>query len=414
MQLNNSQKLKNNLWKIAITEILFNSWFISAIYILFFLYLGYSFIDIGLFEAITSIVIVITDLPTGAIADSIGRKWSVFIANICMLLMVLLLGFSTGGLLVIVIAGLFNGLEFSFKSGANTALLYDTLHQLDREEDFLKISGKINAAALVAKIIGLITGAFLFTIDKRLPYWFWAIFIILSLFFILIIQEPVKSENKLTIRYLIRDMSNSLRFIFNTKILLWMIPFFLVVDVFAESYWDVYSQAHLSNLGADPAIFGLIFSLLIGCAVISSYYSDSIESKLGEMRSIYGLIIIQSIVFLLMAFIDNWIGLILLLIVFSSIREFGFLLYDNYFNKYVPSENRASILSARSVLYNGLFGGGILIWLFGASIDSFGSKTTLVISGIIILIVGLILLQIRNILRLNGEKCDLKQTSLVL
>ncbi|MFX0115496.1 MAG: MFS transporter [Candidatus Hodarchaeota archaeon] len=401
MQQKSSAKLEGNLWKIAVAEILFNSWLISAIYILFFLFLGYSFADIGLFEAITSIVIVITDLPTGALADSIGRKWAVFIANFFMLLMVLLLGFSTGGLIVIIMAGALNGLEFSFKSGANTALLYDTLKQLGKEEEFLRISGRINAAALIARLIGLITGAYLFAIDERFPYWTWAILILSSLFFLSIIQEPVKTSHKLTIKHLMEDMGDSLKFIFEKKILLWMILFFLVVDVFAESYWDVYSQAHLKSLGAEIAILGIIFAVLAGIGAIASYYADDLEKKFGEQRSLYGLIFLQSCVFILMATINNWIWLILCLILFTSIREYGFLLYDNYFNKYVPSENRASILSARSVLYNGLFGGGIIIWFFGFSIDSFGRQTTLISSGILVLLIGLFLLQIRYFSHIN-------------
>lgn len=101
-----------------------------------------------------------------------------------MLCFALLLGFSSGGLLVIVFAGLLSGLEFSFKSGARTALLYDTLKELKREEEFLKISGRINAFSIVSRMIGMVAGAFLFQINPRLPYWLWAVFIGMSLFVI--------------------------------------------------------------------------------------------------------------------------------------------------------------------------------------------------------------------------------------
>lgn len=57
-----SPRLKSNIWKIAISNVLYDIGFINAIYILFFQFLGFNFSDIGIFEPVTSITIVITDL----------------------------------------------------------------------------------------------------------------------------------------------------------------------------------------------------------------------------------------------------------------------------------------------------------------------------------------------------------------
>ncbi|KYK31705.1 MAG: hypothetical protein HXS46_08805 [Theionarchaea archaeon] len=92
-----SGNLESNIWKIAASDVLFSFGLINAIYILYFQFLGFTFEDIGLFEAVTSIVIIATELPTGVLADFVGRKQTVFIANAFMLV-------------------------FSFKSGARTAL----------------------------------------------------------------------------------------------------------------------------------------------------------------------------------------------------------------------------------------------------------------------------------------------------
>ncbi len=43
--------------------------------------------------------------------------------------------------LILLVAGIFSGLDFSFRSGARTALLYDTMVDLNRADDFLKVSG---------------------------------------------------------------------------------------------------------------------------------------------------------------------------------------------------------------------------------------------------------------------------------
>jgi hypothetical protein len=68
-----------------------------------------------------------------------------------------------------------SGLEFSFKSGTKAALLYDTMKELERADEFLKINGRLNAFSLLSKLIGMPLGSFLFVIRPQLPYWVWFI-----------------------------------------------------------------------------------------------------------------------------------------------------------------------------------------------------------------------------------------------
>ncbi len=215
-----SGNLESNIWKIAVSDVLFSFGLINAIYILYFQFLGFTFEDIGLFEAVTSIVIIATELPTGVFADFVGRKQTVFMANAFMLAFAVLLGFSTGGLSIIILAGIFSGLEFSFKSGARTALLYDTLKMLKRESDFLKISGRIHAFSAVSGILGMVVGAFLFAVNPRMPYWLWAAYIGASLGAILTVCEPCRSNQEHSLKTYVTDMRKSISFIFHSKQLL--------------------------------------------------------------------------------------------------------------------------------------------------------------------------------------------------
>lgn len=396
-------RLESNIWKIAASDILFSFGLINAIYILFFQFLGFTFNDIGLYEAVISIVIVATELPTGVLADFVGRKWTVFAANMFMLFFALLLGFSKGGILIIIFAGLFNGLEFSFKSGSRTALLYDTLKELKREKDFLRISGRINAFSTVSGIIGMILGAFLFQTNPRLPYFLWAVFIGSSVAVIAFVYEPV-SHREYTAKKYATDMKNSVFFVFHNKALLWVAFFFFVADICAESYWDVFSQAHLKSVGLDPSVFGIIFAVFAGVNAAASYFADDVEKMLGEKRSLYFIISIESVLFAAMIFCRSGVLLITLLIVFTTNRRFSDLLRDYYQNRYIPSANRASILSAVSFLYNGVFGSFLVIWLFGFSLDVLGSSATLGICSLLVLVIGMGLLQLRYSKRYDSFK----------
>ena len=136
-------KLQSNIWKITISDVFYRFGIIGSIYILYFTdYLGFGKFHIGLFEGITSLTIVASDLFTGVVADRIGRKNSVLLSNLAFFIMAILLGvagwISSGLLVILIVSGILNGLEFSFRSGARSALLYDTLIQLNQEKDYLK------------------------------------------------------------------------------------------------------------------------------------------------------------------------------------------------------------------------------------------------------------------------------------
>jgi len=237
--------LQKNILKIALSDFFFYFGLIWAIYILYFRYLNYGFQDIGLYEAICSITIILTELATGALADIIGRRNSVILSNLSMLSVAILLGLGSGGTLILFIAAIFNGLDFSFRSGARTALLYDTMVELDRTDEFLKVSGRIQAFSLISRMIGMIIGSFLFLINPRIPYYLWSVFLLISTIILALVKEPKKTHNQLKMTELWHNMKSSVKFIFKNSRLLWLTAFFLLADVFAESYWDIYSQERL-------------------------------------------------------------------------------------------------------------------------------------------------------------------------
>ncbi len=392
--------LHSNIWKITLSDVFYRFGVIGSIYILYYNFLGFEFQHIGLFEGITSLTIVVSDLFTGVIADRIGRKNSVLLSNLAFFIMAILLGIagwiSSGHVVVLIVCGILNGLEFSWRSGARSALLYDTLIQLDQEKDYLKISGRINAFGIVSNVAGMVVGGVLFEVLPSLPYWIWGGFILISSIILFTVQEPSvqKSEKESSFW---QDVKFGVKYIFQSRILLWLVIFFLFADVFAESYWDIYSQAHLESLGATATYVGIIFAIISGVGAIASYFIDKIEKMIGEKWILYGIIGIQVILFVSIAWVQTWIGLGVILIIFNINRNFTWLLSDAYRNKLIPSEHRASILSAASFLNNGVFGGGIIIWFIGWLIDRVEISILFTILAICIFVINGSLLMLRKI-----------------
>ena len=89
---------------------------------------GLSLTQVGTLNGIVTITIFLTNIPTGAMADKIGRKLAIIIAmGLQVLGEVLFLSSQTFWSFAIV--SIVAGLGFSFMSGAFEALIFDTLKE---------------------------------------------------------------------------------------------------------------------------------------------------------------------------------------------------------------------------------------------------------------------------------------------
>ena len=305
--------------------------------------------------------------------------------------MALLLGgsiwISNGYWAILIISAVLNGLEFSFRSGAESALLYDTMIQLQQENKYLKVRGRINAYSTISNVLGLLIGGFLFQVIPSLPYWVWGGCILVSSIILFMIKEPQFQKSEKTTSFW-QEMMFGVRFIFQSKTLIWLILFFLFADVFAESYWDIFSQDHLVILGANAIEVGFVFAIIGTVCALASYFIEKIAKKLGQGWIFFLIIGIQVISFLVIAWVPNWYVLGSILIIFNVNRNVAWILSDVYRNKIIPSEHRATILSAASFLNNGLFGGGFIILIMGWLIDNVQTSILFTIVAFLILIIN--------------------------
>ncbi len=94
------------------------------IWIVFFERRGLSLGEIGMLEFVAIVLLAVSEVPTGTVADTWGRKTSLVIG--AALQGLALLGLLTGVLSpAFLLAYIFWGVSFSFISGAADALVYD-------------------------------------------------------------------------------------------------------------------------------------------------------------------------------------------------------------------------------------------------------------------------------------------------
>ncbi|MCH7788709.1 MAG: MFS transporter [Acidobacteria bacterium] len=140
---------------------------------LFLLDAGLDIGEVFLANAAFSLGMVLFEIPTGVVADTLGRR-------ISYLLSVTILGLTTvlylvaaeagAGLAVFAIVSIFMGLGFTFYSGALEAWLVDGLHAVGEHEGLDSVFARGQQVSGVAMFVGTISGGFLGQIDLAIPF----------------------------------------------------------------------------------------------------------------------------------------------------------------------------------------------------------------------------------------------------
>ena len=141
-------RMQRNLRLLPWWWVLRWAWFGEGIWVIYLtdergLTLGEALI----FEAVFSAVVIATELPTGMIADRFGRRVSLLIGTTSVVFAFLAFGTSSSLWVLLSAYAFFAAAETSF-SGADSAMLYDSLKVVGRERDFTKYYGRLNALVM--------------------------------------------------------------------------------------------------------------------------------------------------------------------------------------------------------------------------------------------------------------------------
>ena len=140
---------------------------------LFLLEAGLDIFEIMLVNSLYSVGQVLFEIPTGVIADTVGRKISFLFGIVTLTLSTLLylasasfgwgiLGFSAGSIML--------GLGYTFQTGAVDAWLVDALDALGHEGRKDAVFARGGFVFGIAMLIGTIAGGLLGQVDLALPY----------------------------------------------------------------------------------------------------------------------------------------------------------------------------------------------------------------------------------------------------
>lgn len=337
---------------------------VSDYYILFAVSLGCVF----LFE-----------LPTGIVADKLGYKQSLLLGSL----------FTTVSLLVIasgmsiyhfIIAEVIFAFGAAFISGADSGLVYDTLVNLGREEEYLDVYGKSRQLVFVAAGIGSVISSMLFTVFETLPIYINTVFVAISFVMVLFIKEPYRAkQNSHNYREQLRVVR---KHIFRTKQIWAVVLMSSIVFMFYRPSFNLY-RPFLKSVEVDVFYYGFIF---FGLNVIAHFFSKRAELyfKLTKGFPLLGLILSMVITFFLMTVPILGFGL-LGMALNQIVRGLYKPVTTKYVNDLTDSDIRATTLSFVSLVNN-------IAAAIGALVFSFFVNSSTVHEYVLVLALALIIL----------------------
>ena len=364
---------------------------ILPVFVLYFRHYQINLFQIALLAAIFEASILIFEMPTGLVADTYGRKISVIlsalvsvISGIFFIFFPILFGF--------IIAEILNGLGETLRSGALEAWLVDSLKHEGKEEKIKYAFAQGTKYRTFGNLSGLILGGYLASLNMKLVWVpFTVIFSILCVFLILKMKEEYKIERTISDRIfskIAETIKKSLNIIKSQKLILAL----LLLALFSEFSFETisqYWQVHFSEiLFIKTKYFGWI---LVISSVVTILLIDKITELSGRFKHEVSSLVILEILFLLsllvIALTFSPILAILFFILLQSCASFKEPIFLDLYNKHIPSEQRATLLSFQSLVGSGgeVLAGlciGVVALKFGLRI-TFGLGTVVLFFGII-------------------------------
>lgn len=161
--------LKKQLKRILLLEGLSNFTLASTAWVVLLTARGFSLAEVGMAEAVFHAVSLCCEVPSGMVADLLGRKRTLAAGRITALLSALAMILSTGTIGVYVGMAL-SALSYNLASGTREAITYDSLLQHGEEPRYLRFSSSMNLVYRLTGAAVLLCAGFTAAIGYRAAY----------------------------------------------------------------------------------------------------------------------------------------------------------------------------------------------------------------------------------------------------
>ena len=352
-------------------RVFFNARFYYPVLGVLFLDLGLSLEQYATLNVIWAATILLVEIPSGALADVIGRRWMVSLAGLLMVAEMALFAFAPIGpwlFPLLILNRIISGTAEACASGADEALAYDSLPKEGRDERWRCVLVNLMRWSSGAFFIVMITGALAFDrhfveavaglcgwhigagITIRWPVYLTLATSVPAFLCALAMREPPTNQQPRTqhqVREALENILGGARFVFSSPRVRWLMLCAVLFDslvrlflTFASNYYRLIGLPEFVNgfLGSLYALLGFLAAVLAQ-RMISHLKPAMIFTTLG-------ILVFAPLVGLCFA-TPIW-GLWVVIPIGLSMPMMQYFV-SSYLNEWTESKLRATVLSFRGV-----------------------------------------------------------------
>ena len=401
-------------------RVLFNCRLYYPIFTVLFLDYGITLEEFSLLNVIWAISIVIFEVPSGALADIVGRRrfviFSAFLMILEMLILLLAPRYSSSVFWILLINRILSGLAEACASGADEALTYDSLQSSDKDKEWATLIKTSMTYQSIGMLITMLLGAFLYDwslLTKIIPALGthftkdWGLRIPIAINLLLAVYcfrtalqfqevENPKETNTNSLTSKILDSFSQIKLvaiqIFKSHSIFSLIIFGFILDSTLRMFVTLTTK-YYRELNVSESFFGILGATMALVGTVSSNWAHSFVLKFDRKTNFTILYVVTASCFLAMLSIHNYFGLALVVILSLCMYFLGYFM-SYYLNREAKSDIRATLLSFKGLSFNlaYAFAGIIYAQVAKASSDNFSETLPFFYKYLtILLICGLIL-----------------------
>ncbi|MBW2981993.1 MFS transporter [Candidatus Woesearchaeota archaeon] len=372
----------------------------EPIIIVYFALKGFTFSELSFAIAAFFIAPFIFEVPTGVIADIFGRKFSVILSLMLMGAGAVLVPFISDPFFLTALF-FFIGFSKTLSTGADEAWIVDNLKYNKKsnliQTFFVKVQS-ISAAAFV--LSGLLSAGLMVLLGKEVIFQYQNISLIgydllwfveaagyfLTAIFGLFITEHFITKNihpKHLIKHSIEKFKSGFSHSFDNPVIFHLIlaAFFMVL---AANIFGIVYQPFLIDLGVPTHYLGYTMSIIGAVGIFIPFIAKKIFTFIKKEKHYLSFVVgAQAVLIFLAFFIVSPFAGLTLIIILANIGGLGQPIERTYFQKYLKSKVRATVVSFESMFVH--IGGAIAMVVGGFLADAVGPRATLAVSAIFII-----------------------------
>ena len=324
---------------------------------------GLNYTMINSIWAIITGTMFLTEIPTGMIADRIGRKKAIILALGLQLIGEILFLFAQSYWLFAV-CGIVGGLGFAFSSGCVESLVYEDLKKTDSIDQMTRGMGLIQSASQTASLLAFALGGWLlseltqsrFVTAIALTAGCVAIGFLLT-FALKEDHQPVLNNNEQRENSL-KYLKDGWQLIRTNQVFRLLIALAIFTVPFRDYLINLY-QPRFIDAGLPPVWLGLGLALASGVGILCARYAYLLEKVFDSRTAVLISTLLPGLLYFAFAFVTGGWGLVPLFCIMLGVQSFKSPLLSAHLNAHIDDENRATVLSLISM------GSGAYVMLMG-------------------------------------------------